>query len=352
MTAVVPSIHVFKRNNRVNTRPGMAGKVAIIGAFDTTETNPTLFNSLDELQTSFGDDSTFNGCDCAKWLFKGGASSLLCVNITTWSSATPPVATKTVTSSNLADALAKIKGEDWDILFVADNLTDAFIVLIDSYLDATFEMKCPAGFTVGLTGANSSDNITSAGKCGDHCYSAIVQGFKINETTLTVLQSIAYYTGLIAGMNVGNTMTMKTVTGVTGLNNELTFETGSTGKAYVEAGISTFKCADRNNDRYICVNSEQPNGYDLYVNRVRDFIIKEMSLAEYLGERNRKLTLDEIEHMLSSIKERCVTDLDLLEDIQYHVEKKNATCVDVVLDSLTFAGLITRIDVYYTIEVI
>ena len=40
------------------------------------------------------------------------------------------------------------------------------------------------------------------------------------------------------------------------------------------------------------------------------------------------------------------------EDINYDVVKKDANCVDVYIDSLTFAGIITEIDVYVKVEVI
>lgn len=348
MTAEVPSIHIYQKKNRSTSRPGMAGKVAIIGAFDTLDTNVKFFNNIDECQAVWGTDKTYNGVDCAEILFKAGASNLIAVNITTEAES---VRDKTLTVQKLSDALTKIKGEDWDILFIAENMSDTFITVINNYLDATFEMKLPAGYFGALNGATSSANITTAGLAGEHCYGLIAQPLIVNDEQLTLLQSIAYYAGLIAGMNVGNTMTMKTVNGVTGLGQELSFETGGIGKAYVEAGITTFKCANRTGGRYIVVNSEQPNGYDLYINRVRDFVIKEFALHDFLGERNRQATLSEIEHMLSSVRERCVTDLDLLEDIQYSVVKKNAKCVDIYIDSLKFAGIITRIDVYVTIEV-
>ena len=63
-------------------------------------------------------------------------------------------------------------------------------------------------------------------------------------------------------------------------------------------------------------------------------------------------TLDEIRQELDRIKEMCVNTLDLLEDINFTVEKKDVNCVDIYIDSLVFAGLITEIDVYVKIEVI
>lgn len=351
MTAVIPSIHIYNKTSQLINRPGMASKVAVIGAFKTTETNPKLFATVDEAKTSFGDDNTFNGCAVIDDLFVG-ASSLLCVNITTWSDDATPVPSKTMTTANLSSALAKIKGEDFDILFVADILTDDFIPIIDAFLDTTFEMKFPAGYTGALNGANTSANVTSAGLAGEHCYGLIAQQLGVNsDTEKSLLKSIAYYTGCLAGMNVGNTMTMKIVPNVTSITPELNFETGGNGKAYVEAGITAFKCQDRAGGKYIVVNSEQPNGYDLYINRVRDYVVKEMSLHQFLGERGNEATLNAIKQELDKVKDQCVNVLNLLEDINYTVEKESATCVGITIDSLLFAGIITRIDAYFRIEV-
>ena len=76
-----------------------------------------------------------------------------------------------------------------------------------------------------------------------------------------------------------------------------------------------------------------------------------MSLHQFLGDRNRKATLNEIKQEVDRVKEKCVNTLDLLEDIEYNVEKKSPNCVDINLTKLLFAGIITEIDVYITIEV-
>jgi hypothetical protein len=144
---------------------------------------------------------------------------------------------------------------------------------------------------------------------------------------------------------------MKTLPGVTGCTPELSFDTGGSGKALLEAGITTVKCADRNVGRYIVVNSEQPNGLDLYVNRVRDYVVKVMSLHQFLGERNNEVTLDEIKHELDRVKTETVNSLNLLKDIEFNVEKRDATTVDVNIQRLLFDGLIAEINVYIALEV-
>ena len=348
MTAEIPSIHVYNRTAKATNQNGMASKIAVIGAFDTLETNPKLFTSITEAQTAFGNDSTYNGCVVIEDLFYG-ASSLLAVNITTESSGTR---SKTITADNLAAALAKIKGEDFDILFVADTISDTLLAVITEFLDDCFEMKMPAGYVALINGANTAANVTTAGLAGDHCFGLIpAQKYFVNGVSKAVLKTAAYYAGLIAGMNVGSTMTMKVVPGVTGVDPEFTFETGDAGKSYVEAGITVVKCQDRNNNRYVVVNSEQPNGYDLYINRVRNYVVKQMALHKFLGERNNVATIEEIEHELANVKDTCIESLELLEDINYTVEKESSSCIGITIDSLLFAGVITRINVYVRVEV-
>ena len=348
MTAKIPQVKVYLKKNVKSPSTGDAGKIAVIGAFKTTESNPTLFTSLPDAQESFGDDTTFDGCAALPYLFMNGAESCLLVNVATESSGTW---TKTITADNLAAALAKIKGENWDILFLAGAMTDAFIAIVDAYLEDTFEMKFPAGYVAALTGASDAANITTAGLAGEHCYGLLTQQLTVDDNELSVLNSAAYYTGLIAGMKVGNTMTMKVLPNVTSVSPELSFETGGSGKALLEAGITTVKCQDRNTARYVVVNSEQPNGFDLYVNRVRDYVVKSFALHRFLGERNRESTLNEIKQEVDRVKLDCVKSLDLLKDIQYTVEKRDAQTVDINIQKLLFDGLITEINVYVTVEV-
>lgn len=347
MTAVIPKVKVLIKKNQLIARPGMAGKVAIVGAFDSTETNPVLCESVDEAYTTFGTDTTYNGCKCIEPIFSG-ATSLLVVNYTTKSGSTVD---KTLTTQKLSDCLAKIKGEDWDILFVAETLTDTFIPIIDHYLAECFEMKCPAGFIGVLNGQSTADNVASSELAGEHCYGLITQSVTVGNTVYDLLQTGAYYTGLVAGLNVANSMTYKILPNVTAISPEYTFESGDDGKTLVEAGITTFKCKSRINDEYIVVNSELPNGWDLYINRARDYVIREFALDQFLGERNRSATLSEIKQELDRVKHLCVETLDLLEDINYEVMKKDANCVDVYIDSMVFIGVITEIDVYVKIEV-
>ncbi len=362
MTAEVPSTHVFYTKDVPANRPnrnGYAKKIALIGAFDTTETEPQLFTTITQAQDSFGTDTAnYDGCKVIAQLFKG-AESILAVNITTEdTSGQTPVREKEITTTKLTNALSKIKGEDWDILFVAGVLTSDFLPIITVYMDELSEMKLPAGYMGAINGANTTANIGLAGLAGEHCYGLLTQSFTVAGADYDLLTSAAYYTGYIAGLYTGNSMTMKTVPGVTGVTPELTFEVNKStgvpiddGAKLVGAGITVLKCQDRNNSNYVVVNSEQPNGLDLYINRVRDYVVKEISLLQYFGERNRPKTLNQVTAMLADIKEKCVNELDLLRDIHYSVEKESSKCVGITIDSLSFDDIIVRFNVYVRVEV-
>lgn len=348
MTAEVPSIEVIEEQQTpLKSRNGIANKVALIGAFDTTDSDPQMFLSLTEAQTALGTDTTYNGCKILPIIF--GTGGVLAVNITTESNNTRD---KTLTTAKLTDALAKIKGEDFDMLFVADSLTDEAIVIIDTFLGETFKMKFPSEYVFAASRQNTSAYTTTASKVGNYCSGMVIQEGTIKGEEYDLLETAAYYASHIAELFVGNSMTNKQVPYLTAVNPEYTFETGDAGKTLVGAGITIFKVQNRTDGKLVVVNSEQPNGYDLYINRVRNYVIKEMALHQFLGNRNRKPTLGEVEHMLDTIKERCVDTLDLCKDIQYSVEKVDAKTVDVILNKIVFDGIITKIRVKYSIEVI
>lgn len=351
MTNEVPNIEVITVNNPVTSRPGMANKIALIGAFNSEATDPAVYLSVDEAKTALGTDTTFNGCKVIDPLFVG-ASSILAVNVTTWSgSGSEKTADKSMTVAKLTAALAKIKGEDFDIVFVADTLTDTMLPVLTAFLDDCYEMKAPAGYIGCISGQTSAADIASAALAGNHCYGLITQSANVGGVTYDLLQTAAYYCGIIAGLQVGQTMTSKVVPYVIGVSPEYTYETGDAGTGLVGAGITCFKCQNRTTGSYVVVNSAQPNGWDLYINRSRDFIVKEMSLTQFLGERNRKVTHDAVMQELARVKDVCVNQLDLCADISYTVKKESSKCLGIYLDSIKFDDIITKIKVYVRVEV-
>ena len=123
MTAQYPEIEVVQQSRPTKGRSGLLNNIAIIGAFDTTVADPQLFGDLTEAQTALGTDNTYNGCKVLPIIFTSG--TCLAVNITTESEGTRD---KTLTTAKLSAALAKIKGEDFDICHVALDVDAGFFL--------------------------------------------------------------------------------------------------------------------------------------------------------------------------------------------------------------------------------
>ena len=333
--------------------PGQAGRVAVIGAFDSEVTALTAVNNSRSAHTIFGTMATegnFKGTDAIDNLFVG-ASELLVVNITTWSDDDTPVASTTITAEKLAAALAKLENEEFDILFIADDLTDALQTTVTTWNDGEFEKKYCHGQVLQMSRANASAYTTSVATVNDNVYYINTQQLTINGTLQSLNRSTAYICGLIAGMDVNRSLTAKIIPNVSAVTPEYLTASGELGAKLLELNIPFIACRNRNNNVYYCVNSQLPDGLDLYINRVRDYVINRISVETFLGEINNETTIEGIRNVVDSVIHECVDTLGLLEEIVYDVERVSATCIRVNLEKLVFDGIITEIDIYYSIEV-
>lgn len=367
----IPQIHAYNKKQPKRVDPSFAGRVCIIGAFKSEVTTPKSYNTLAEAVTDLGAyDSTdvFMGNKALNILFgkdnngkeiQGvtGVTSILAVNVATKSGGTW---TKTLDATALTTALGKVKYERFDTLFIAtDDISDALLAVITPFTSERHLNKIPCGYggyISARTGASASAikqaYKATADAVDDFCYGLIpAQTVKINGNMFDALETSAYYCALVSSTNVGASLTQKTLPSVEGLGTEYSFETSEQGEYLVEYGFMAIDCYDRENNEYLIVNSEQPNGYDLYINRVRDYVLRAFNLHQYQGERNRTPTLSEISSMLTLVKESCVKNLDFLADIEYTVEKVAPKKAQVTITRLLFDDILTDIDVYYTIEV-
>lgn len=381
---VIPKIQVYNKVIPPQPDPNLAGRVCLIGAFENEFTTPQVVTSLTEAYQKLGTDTSFEGVNLLPILFNGtknkdvkvqGVTSILAVNITTWTGeGQQRTADKSITPEKLTDAISKISREKFDILLVAGVLTTgnnatSFLKMITTFAEDRYLNKMPIGYIGAVDKSNIVDYVGNplenppvAGlveEINDWCYGIIPnQTLEIDNVSYSLIETCAYYTALVCSTRVGNSLTQKDLNKITGLGTEFTFEDvaldeafNKQGKRLVNAGFVVFDCYDRENQKFVIVNSEQPNGYDLYINRVRDYVVREFALRQFLGEKNRPVTLMELSQEITRVKNRCVTLLDFLEDIEYNVEKVNSHCVNVIISRLLFAGIITEINVYITIEV-
>lgn len=358
--AIIPKITVTQVDNVPKGAPGIAGKVAIVAEFSKTLTKPisvrTYANAIAEATSATVTSSSPIGDQCLDPLFRGGATDVIIVDIAPSTSGSP-TGTEIVTAATSLD-------ENYDILLIPYVLTDANLTNIKSYLDDRFSASHPVGLIAPITRSAAADYVTTAAIFADGgTFGLISQQFTVNNTTLSVAQSSAYYAGLVAERRVDASFTMKVLEGVEGVASELTFaQSSDMGYKLVEAGYPVAKCLNRAEKTFVIVNSRLPHTVtttdgvsvhlDLYMERTINYIINLFNLEDFLGDKNNPITLDAIEQRLARVKHECVDTLGLAEDIIYSVEKVNRDCVRTNIEEIVFDGVITEIDANVTYDVI
>lgn len=349
--ATRPDIDVIKENVTVGnlTVPGMASSIAVIGAFDSEISEVTVCTTKEAAHSLFGSTVTvdaFKGTDAIDGLFYG-ASQLIIVNITTWSDDDTPVPSKTITNEKLTAALAKLKHEEFDLLFIADELADASQTLVSTWLDSEFEDKFAHGQVAQLQKSTTAAYATSIATFNDQIYWITTQAYN----NLSLNQSAALMAGYIASLPVNTSLTHKVIPMINSISPEYTTESGDIGAKLLELSVPFLEVRNRLSKDYLCVNSELPNNLDLYINRVRDYVINRLDAGLILGQASSDVTLETAQSIAESVRKECVDDLGLLKDIEYSVAKLEGKVVQMALEKLIFDDIILKVRIPFSIEV-
>ncbi len=350
MTNAIPIIKVSQEVKKITkSNSNLRDVVCLIGGFENVLSEPTLYTTLSAAEADLGDDEDIDANLALKQVFREDISGVLAVDITTYSDDTYD---RTITTTNLETALESVASLEFDILYVCAELTDAMISVIDADAQSRFEDKIPYGYVGVGTRSSSSDYTTTAGLLGDFCYAFLTQTLEVEDEELTLIESGAYLTNYIARLPVGNSLTAKVLPDVTAVGTTYTFGDSDLGTSLVGLGFFVVRLINPLNNTYECVNSAGANGLDLYINRTRDYIVNDFALRQFLGERNNEATLDAIRMECNRLLTKFRDDLGIVENITYGVEEADTDTVNVVLNTIEFADIITEIDVYITIEVI
>lgn len=360
----VPFIKVEAKVKKIsNENPLIRDVICLIGGFETKldeedNTNidkPVFYETLEDAEADLYDGSETTTPDAnlaLRQIFHEQVSGVLVVNISTFTGSTTKTWSRDVTEQKLKDALASVADINFDLLYVASELSDTLLTAIKDDTDDRFEAKKPYGYIgVGTRNSTTAYN-TTAGKMGDNCYAFLTQPLEVNDTALSLVESGAYLTNLIARLPVGNSLTAKVLDEVTDIGEVTGLNQADDYTALVHAGFFVVRLIDALNKTFECVNSATANGLDLYINRVRDYIVNDFALREYLGERNNQATISGIEMECNRLLNKFRSDLGLVENITYAVERASPECVNIILNTIEFSGVITEIDVFITIEVI
>ena len=364
MTNKIPIIKVTSEVKKIsNTNPNIKDVVCLIGGFEKKideddKSNidaPVFYDTLEKAEADLFDGRETNTPDAnlvLRQVFREDISGCLVVNISTFTGTDTRTWSRNVTKAKLESALNSVAQMEFDLLYVATELTDEFITVIDTDAGLRFEDKKPYGWIGVGARANMSAYTTTAGKLGEWCYAFLTQELEVNNEELSLVESGGYLTNMIARLPVGNSLTAKVLEEVTGIGTSYTFGEDEDGATLVGLGYFIIRLVNPMEQTYECVNSACANGLDLYINRVRDYIVNDFALRQYLGERNNQATISGIEMECNRLLNKFRSDLNLVQNITYAVERASIDCVNIILNTIEFAGIITEIDVFITIEVV
>lgn len=359
MTNEMPDIEVIEEVRRViSNNPSLNDVVCLIGGFetDTNYLTPKFYTTLQgaEKDLADGSESTLPEANKAlKWIFDKPISGCLVVNVSVKTgSGTSVTWARTVTKKKLEDSLAAVAQMEFAELFVAEELTDELVTVLDTERKARLKAKKPFGYIGVGTRNNASAYETTAGKLGDGCNAFLTQPLSIHGTELSLIESGAWLTNYIARLPVANSLTSKTLSEVTDVGTTYTFKEGDLGHTLVGLGFFVVRLINPLNNDYECVNSAANNGLDLYINRTRDYIINDFALRQFLGEHNGAPTADAVKSECNRLLVKFRDNLKAVNNINYAIEKINSKTLRVILNSIQFDDIITKIELYVVIEVI
>lgn len=347
MANKIPVIKVKSELKRIdNSSPYIKDVVALIGEFANDAHSGEFFvaKSLAEAETVFGSSTTSAGNKALKQIFQEDTiSGCIIVNQTTAGQGA---------SVTLPNALKAIKDVDFDILFVASNLSNDDFDDIADFCDERLEAKRPVTYVAVATRTSKATYETTIGKTGDSCLAVLTQGLTVNDIDLNLIESGAYLTNLIATSNVGNSLTAKKLEEVSDV--DTVYDENSTPKLSELVGMGYFvvRETDPLNETFEVVNSANKDGVDMYITRVLAYVLNDFALRDYLGERSNEATLSGIKMECGRLLTKFRDDLKLVENITYSVQKKDSETAEVIINTIQFSGIITEIDVSIVYEVI
>ena len=352
MTNKEPTIVVKQEIKRIdNSNPYIHDVVCLIAAMETDANvnQPTLFTDIDKAREVYGTDVSIDGNSALEILLDDNElSGVLVVNITTMNGDT---AQRNLTETKMRDALASLDFIDFDTLYVASDLTDAFIGKVKEFTDKRFEGKNPSGYVCAVNRASISAYKTTAEKVGDFCYALINQKLNVNGEDLTLVESGAFITKLIALHSINESMTAMEIPEITGLQDVYLSGEGSEGAELTGAGYLLFRLINATTNTYEAVNSANHNGLDMYISRSRDVIVRDFALRSFLGDKTQPKTLELVKMECNRLYSK-YKDLGIIEGMDYAVEKVDAETADIIINTIQFAGVLTTINVSITVEVV
>ena len=333
---------------------GDAGKIALIGAFPTSTFNIGSFTKLETAQEAVGATTIPEACvsyGCLPYIFNQdsqsrGAEEVIIVN-TNYGAST---LSYTITNELLANALLTLADEDFDILTIADTISlestsnNSTVVnplwgTLKTFVDSQYRNQQPFGIITAIGIDNTSttgDATVESFKLLFHdkgIYKAVTTPvqLKTDNAALSLAQSGCWHAAFTAGRAVNKSETGKIYKHLQGVDSKSLFPIQSdTGKLdwenLLDAGLHTTKFHNRRLRIVKCINNMTPAGWDMKVERVKNYMVKRLSFADVFGEDNNEPTIDFVKGLFEYEKELALKN-NYLTDMDYEITHCGKDCI-------------------------
>lgn len=350
-----PSVTVTDVNKIKTKTYGNAGKIALIGAFPNNTVQIDSYTRLEDAQNALkGSGEIPEACiawGCLPYIFNQdkqskGAEEVIIVNINYGAS----TLNYELNNDKLANALTVLADEDFDILTIADTIpleatsNDSVIVnplwnTLKTFVDGQYTNQQPFGVITSM-------NIDPESTTGDATLAAFKQLYsdrgiykiittpvflKNDVSSLSLAQSGCWHSAFTAGRTVNKSETGKIYESLKGMDTKSLFPiTNTAGKIdwenLVDNGLHTLKYHNRRLQKVKCINNMTPVGWDMKVERVKNYMIKRLNFSDVFGEDNNEPTIDFVKGLFAYEKELALKN-NYLTDMDYEITHCSSECI-------------------------
>lgn len=365
--AIEPHIEVYDVEQVAQTSYGNAGKIALIGAFPSATFKIGLFTRSDEAKNAVkgeyklpNDNSvenanldpvptSFGAFYCLDYIFNStkqskGAESVLIIN-TNFDKQTLVYVSS---AADIAAAFTLLAEEDFDILTFAEpigltatvsneTVLNPVWAAVKSFIDNQYLNQKPFGVITGVDLTNADTTLLGEFKTlfnDKGIFKAVTTPVRVNgdAESLTIAQSGCWHSAFTSGRAVNLSETAKVYEGIIGENTKDNYPSTATvtWKNLMDNGFHTTTYRNRRLQTVQCITNITPCDYDMKIERVKNYIIKRLSLVNILGDDNSKATKDYLKGLFEYEKQLAIAN-NYLVDMEYELLTVNTETVQAEL---------------------
>lgn len=329
---------------------GNAGKVALIGAFPTSTFQIDSFTRLEDAQSAVGASTIPAACvsyGCLPYIFNQdtqskGAEEVL-INNTNFGAST---LSYDITNGVLADALTVLADEDFDIITIADTINlevngelNPMWNTLKAFIDAQYAKQQPCGLITSVyidKTSTTADASLAAFKAlfddrGVYKIVTTPAHIKTDSDALTLAQSGCWHSAFTAGRPVNKSETGKIYKNLKGVDSKSEFPISITAgivgwENLLDNGLHTMKYHNRRLQQIKCINNRTPRGWDMKVERVKNYMVKRLNFTDIFGDDNNDPTLDVVKGLFEYEKGLALKN-NYLTAMEYEITHCSSECI-------------------------